>query len=61
VRYLDQDTYAITNLTCCILTGTMLQALNNMKGVIYGAVIHTTIDIHYGSDSAGVVLSLVIE
>ena len=54
VRNLEQDTYAVAGLAFGVLSGPVLQLFHDLQGVVHGLMALAALDVHHGSDAAGV-------
>ena len=53
---MQQYAYAVAYLSGGILTGPVLQPLHNGQGIVHHIVAGNAVDIHNGTDAAGIVL-----
>ena len=58
VGNLQENSDTVSHLSRRVFSGAVLQLLHNVKSVIQDTVLHMSVNINYGADSAGIVVKL---
>ena len=59
MRDLREDADTVAHFARGVLAGPVLELLHDVQSVVKDPVVFSAVDVNYGSDAAGIVLSLV--